>query len=396
MKIKVGVIFGGNSVEHEVSIITAHQAMAKLDLEKYEVVPIYITKDGEWHTGAMLKDIESFKDLDLIERYTKKVVLYAKDGRFFLQSKGLFRRIVNEIDIAFPIVHGTNCEDGVLQGYLQTVGIPYVGSNVYASAVGQDKVFMKEIFKDHGLNIPDYVWFFDQEYFLNKEETLKKVNKLKYPLVIKPACLGSSVGVKKVNDQKELELAIEEAIKYDTKIIVEEAVPNLRELNISVLGNYENQDLSVIEEVGAINQLLTYDDKYINGSKKGTSKGMASLKRMVPANLDKKIEEKIKDMAVTAFKALNSSGVVRIDFLVDAKKNEVYINEINNIPGSLSYYLWKETGKDYANLLDDLINIAVKDYKKRKNKVYSFKTNILESFSGLKGVKGMKGTKGIK
>lgn len=393
MKIKVGVIFGGNSVEHEVSIITAHQAMTKLDLEKYEVVPIYITKEGDWHTGAMLKDIDSFKDLELIKRYTKRIVLYSKDGRFLLQSKGLFRRVVNEIDIAFPIVHGTNCEDGVLQGYLQTIGIPYVGSNVYASVVGQDKVFMKEIFKDHGLNIPDYVWFFDQEFFLNREEVLKKVNKLKYPLIVKPACLGSSVGVKKVHDEKELVLAIEDAIKYDVKIIVEEVVSNLRELNISVLGNYEDQELSVIEEVGAINQLLTYDDKYISGNKKGSSKGMASLKRMVPANIDKKIEEQIRSMATTAFKSLNSSGVVRIDFLVDDKKKEVYINEINNIPGSLSYYLWKETGKNYTNLLDDLINIAVKDYKKRKNKVYSFKTNILENFNG---IKGMKGTKGIK
>lgn len=390
MKIKIGVIFGGNSVEHEVSIITAVQAMNKLNLEKYDIVPIYIDKEGEWYTSSLLKDIDSFKDLKLIKRYSKRVTLYCLDGRYVLQSKGLFRRIINEVDIVLPILHGTNGEDGVLQGYLQTIGVPYVGSSVYASVVGQDKIFMKEIFKGSDLNIPKYVWFFDEEYLTNDKEIIKRINKLDYPLIVKPAMLGSSVGVKKVVNDKELASAIEEAIVFDTKVVVEEVVFNLRELNISVLGNYEHQELSVIEEVGGVNRLLTYDDKYLKGNKKGPAKGMASLKRNIPAEIDKKVEEKIRSMALTAFKALNSSGVVRIDFLVDDKKKEVYINEINNIPGSLSYYLWKETGKDYSLLLDDLISLAIKDYKKRKNKIYSFKTNILENFKGSKGSKGIK------
>ena len=402
MKIKVGVIFGGESAEHEVSIISDIQAINKMNEEKYDIIPIYITKDRQWYTGAMLKDIDSYQDLSLIKKYATNVVLVEKNNRFILQKKkGLFKREVAEIDIAFPIVHGTNVEDGILQGYLQTIGIPFVGPNTYAGVVGQDKVFMKAIFEKEDLPLSKYVWFYDSEYKTDKDEVLKKISKLKYPLIVKPATTGSSIGISYAEDEAKLCESIDDAINYDTKILVEEVVENLKEVNISVLGNYEHQKLSVIEEVNGHNKFLTYEDKYIGGGKtkakfgvksvpscKG-SKGMLSASRKIPADLSDKLKEEVETVAKKAFKALGSSGCCRIDFLIDSKKNKVYVNEINSIPGSLAFYLWEPLGKDYTELLDDMINIGIKDYKKRSSKTYTFDTNILQGFANnsLKGGK---------
>ncbi len=395
--IKVGVIFGGESVEHEVSIISAIQAMNKMDSEKYEIVPIYITKDGEWFTGDFLKEIETFQDMNLIKKYAKNVILYRRNGSYVLQSKGFFRSIVKEIDIAFPIVHGTNVEDGVLQGYLKTIGIPFVGSDVCAAALGQDKIFQKQVWGSEGLPIPNYTWFYDSEYEENPEEVIKKIEKIKYPVIVKPATLGSSVGINVAHDKEELVKALEDTITYDNKVLVEEVINNLVEVNVSVVGNYDSQDTSVIEQVLTGNDLLTYEDKYIGGKKRGASKGMLSATRKIPADIGDKLTNEVKDVAVRAFKALNLSGDVRIDFLIDSKKKNVYINEVNTIPGSLAFYLWEPIGKDYTELLDELINIAVKDYKKRINKTHSFDSNILSGFTGgLKGSKGCKGVKGVK
>ena len=402
MKIRLGVIFGGESVEHEVSIISAIQAMNKMDSEKYEIIPIYITKDRQWYTGEMLKEIETYSDLSLIKRYAKNVVLYEDNGKFVLQNKKGFRRIVKEIDMVFPIVHGTNVEDGVLQGYLESIGIPFVGGDVYASAVGQDKIFMKEIFRENDLPVCDYAWFYDTEYEDDNEKVLARVEKLTYPVIIKPATLGSSVGIKTAHNKEELKVAIDEAIKYDHKIVVEKLVENLMEVNISVLGNYSNQQVSAIEQVIPTKDFLTYEDKYLGSSKtKGkiggkfkTSKGMVSTSRVIPAPLPKKMKEEVEKVAVGAFKALGSSGVVRIDFLVDEKEKKIYINEVNNIPGSLSFYLWEPIGKEYTELLDDMINIGIRDYKMRIAKIHSFDTNILKGFAEHGGLKGMKGSKG--
>lgn len=397
--IKVGVIFGGESVEHEVSIISAVQAMNKMDSEKYEIVPIYVTKNGEWYTGDFLKEIETYQDMNLLKKYAKNVVLYKRHGSFILQSKGFFRRIVKEIDIAFPIVHGTNMEDGVLQGYLKTIGIPFVGSDVCASALGQDKIFQKQIWESEGLPIPEYTWFYDSEYEENPDEVIKKVEKIKYPVIVKPATLGSSVGIKVAHKKDELIEAIEDAINYDNKILVEEVIDNLVEVNISVVGNHDSQDTSVIEQVLTGNDLLTYEDKYIGGSKKASaSKGMLSASRKIPADIGDKLTKEVQDIAVRAFKSLNLSGDTRVDFLINSKKKKVYLNEVNTIPGSLAFYLWEPIGKDYTELLDELINIAIKDYKKRVNKTHSFETNILSGYAaqGLKGAKGAKGVKPLK
>ena len=391
--IKVGFIFGGESVEHEVSIISAVQAMNKIDAEKYEIVPIYITKDNEWYTGAPLKEIETYKDMDLLKRYTDNVVLYKKGEEFVLQKKnGLFKRVVNTVDVILPVVHGTNVEDGTLQGYLKSINIPFAGSSVMASAVAQDKVIQKSVFIDSELPIAKYTWFYDSEYNIEKDEIIKNLEKeIKYPVIVKPATLGSSVGISSCKNRSELTDAIDEAIKYDDKIIVEEKVENLKEVNISVLGNHENIKLSVIEEVTTDDELLTFNDKYINGGKKGSSKGMASALRKIPAKLDKKLEDEVRSVATKAFRACDLSGVVRIDFLIDQKKNKVYINEINSCPGSLAFYLWEPIGKDFTELLDDMISIAIKDYKKKSNKTHTFKSNILSGYQGLKGAKGLKG-----
>lgn len=387
--IRIGVIFGGESVEHEVSIISAVQAMNKLDEHKYEIVPIYITKDNEWYTGEMLKELETYQDMDLMKKYARNVVLYNSKGHFVLQSKGFFKSVVKEIDIAMPIGHGSITEDGVLQGYLRMVGIPFVGCDVWASAFSQDKVVQKQIWAHSDLPLVDYVWFYDSEYLDNSEEVIKRINKLKYPLIIKPATLGSSVGIVTVKKEEALAKAIEDVMEYDTKILVEEMVDDLTEVNISVLGNYENQQLSVIEQVMSEHDLLTYEDKYINGSKKSGSKGMASTLRKIPADISEKMADEVRTIATTAFKTLGASGVSRIDFLIDSKKKKVYVNEINPCPGSLSFYLWDPLGKDYTTLLDDLVNIGVKDYKKRASKTHSFETNILQGYNfGLKGSKG--------
>lgn len=389
MKIKVGVIFGGETVEHEVSIISAVQAMANIDTNKYDIVPIYISKDRVWYTGKMLTDIEIYKDMDLLKRYAKKVSLCKKDGCFYLiNTHGLFRRNIAEIDVAFPIVHGINVEDGTLQGYLDSIGIPYVGSRVLGAALGQDKVVMKQIFEQENIPVVPYVWFFDSEYLTNKEEINKKISKLGFPVIVKPANLGSSIGISIANNLEELEECIDDAINYDIKIVVEKVIENMTEVNCSVLGNYQNQNVSVLEEVMGNDEFLTYQDKYLGSSKMKGSKGMASTNRIIPARISEDLTTSIKETSKKVFRVLNLSGVCRIDYLIDKKKNKFYVNEPNTIPGSLSFYLWEPIGKKYNELLDEMINIAVKDYKNRSRKTYSFDSNILNNCNGLKGFKG--------
>ena len=396
MNIKLGVIFGGVSVEHEVSVISAVQAMQAIDKEKYDVIPIYITKDREWYTGEILKDMDTYTDMDLLKRYTKNVSLINKKGKFYLQSKGLFKTIVTELDLVLPIGHGTNMEDGTLQGYLQTIGIPYCESDIAASSVAQDKVTQKLVFQSKNLPMTAFTWFYDVDYTEDQENILKECAKLKYPVIVKPATLGSSVGINFAKDEAELKNAIEEAIQYDKKILVEHAVENLSEVNISVLGDYKYQEVSAIEEVTTIHHLLTYADKYMGNAKDKPSKGMAGLGRKVPAKLEKKMQSEVESVAVKAFKAVGLAGVCRIDFLIDKNDNKVYINEINSIPGSLSFYLWEPKGKKYRELLDEIIKIGIKNYQDNSAKVHSFESNILEGYKagGTKGGKfGCKGSK---
>ena len=393
MKIKLGVIFGGETVEHEVSIISALQAIKNLNEDKYEIIPIYIAKDKTWYTGHVLMDIDTYKDFENLKRYTKEVTLVKRDGAFYLvNTKGLFRKDVEEVDMILPVVHGNGVEDGSLAGYLETVGIPYVGSHVLGCALGQDKVVMKQILRDNGISIVDYTWFYDNEYLEDKDKILKAIDKVGYPVVVKPATLGSSVGIEYVKDKKGIEEAIESAINYDSKIVVEKAIENLIEVNASVMGNYENQKVSPLEEVMGEDEILSFTDKYLsNGKTKGaSSKGMASTSRIVPARISDDLTKKINETSKEVFRLFNFSGVVRIDYLIDSKTKKYYVNEPNTIPGSLAFYLWKEMGISYKEELDEIISVAIREFKNKTKKVRSFESNILEGFNGSKGVKGLK------
>lgn len=391
MKIKVGVIFGGESVEHEVSVISALQAIEFMNKDKYDVVPIYISKDRVWYTGEDLFKIDSYKDIESLKKSCKEVTLCKLNGEFSLiNTKGLIKKILEKIDIAFPIVHGQNVEDGTLAGYLDTVGIPYVGSGELGASLGQDKVVIKQILNSVNIPVVDYVWFYDVEFENDKDKYLNLIKEMGYPVVVKPASLGSSVGINFVKNEKTIEDAINEAIEYDKKIIVERAVDNLIEVNCSVVGNYSIQETSLIEEVMSKNSILTYEDKYVGESKsKGSSKGMVNTSRRIPANISKKLTKDIEETSKEVFKTLNLSGVCRIDYLIDSKTNKYYVNEPNTIPGSLSFYLWEPKGKKYTELLDDLITMAIKDYKNKLKKTYCFDTNILKNFNGVKGSKKM-------
>ena len=399
MKIRVGVLYGGKTTEHEVSIITAVQAMGFLNKDKYEVIPMYLTKDNEMYTGEPLKEMDVYKEPELLKRYCKNVVCYNKNGNLTLQNKnGLFKKTVAQVDIVIPAVHGYNMEDGNIQGMLETYGVPYTGSDIYGCTVGQDKVFQKQILQAEGIPVTKYIWFYDNEYYEDEEKILSKVKKIGYPVIVKPARQGSSIGIEIAKDEEMLKSAIEEAIKYDDKILVEEVINNMTELNCSVLGSNSYMQTSSIEQVMGKDEILSFNDKYIgSGAKKGAkkmigaSKGMVCADRIIPADIPEKLANDIAETSKKAFRALGASGVVRIDYLYDKKSKKYYVNELNTIPGSLSFYLWTPLNKEYDELLDDMINIAVKRYKKKLKTTTLFESNILSNFDGTKGTKGMTG-----
>ncbi|MCQ2911703.1 MAG: D-alanine--D-alanine ligase [Clostridia bacterium] len=384
MKINVGVFFGGKSVEHEVAVITAVEAMNALDQNKYNVIPIYITKEGEFYTGKDMFDINSFKDIPaLLDKSTNVTVsVNEREHSIINNEAGLFfKKVVAKIDVAFPIMHGTNGEDGTIQGLFELMNIPYVGSNIVASANGMDKITMKMILKETGLPTVPYVWFFGNKYFDNKETILRSIVKtLDFPVIVKPANLGSSVGISCAKNMQELEEAIDTATSYSTKIIVEKMVENLREINVSVLGDYEEAYPSCCEEPLRTGDILSYNDKYAVGAKggaKGSNQGMAASYHKMPADLPEEIANKLKECAVMTFIALNCSGIARVDFLMDSATNEIYVNEINTIPGSLSYYFWESAGMPFNVLLDKLIELAVKKHKEKNKLIFTNNINIL-------------------
>ena len=397
MKIRVGVLYGGKTTEHEVSIITAVQAMEHLNTDKYDVIPMYLTKENEMYTGDPLKEIEIYREPELLKRYCKNVVCYNKNGALALQSKnGLFKKIVKEVDIVIPCVHGYNMEDGNIQGMLETFNVPYTGSDIYGCTVGQDKVFQKQILNESGISVPKYVWFYDSEYLEDDQKIIENVKKLGFPVIVKPARQGSSIGIEVAKNEEELKAAIEDAIKYDEKILIEEIIPNMVELNCSVLGSSSYCEASVIEQVKGKDEILSFNDKYIgSGAKKaggkGASKGMLASDRIIPAEIPDKLTKEIQETSKEVFRALGASGVVRIDYLYDKKAKKYYVNELNSIPGSLAFYLWTPLNKDYDELLDDMINVAIKRYKKKLKKTTIFESNILQNYGGVKGTKGLKG-----
>ena len=389
MKLNVAVFFGGQSCEHEISCITANQALKALDKEKYEVIPIYVAKNNDLYTGEKLFELKNYYNLDLLCSSLNKICLYKDNNKAYLKPiNGLFSKAL-PIDVAFLAMHGTGGEDGTLQGFLELLDIPYTSSNVLGSAIGQDKVIMKEVLEYEKL--PILPWFYVYSKTINEDikEITKKADKIGYPLIVKPANLGSSIGIEVVHNQKELAKKLKLCAAYDNKLVVEKMVTNLKEVNISVMGNTNDFKLSAIEEVMKNDELLSFKDKYesSNGKKgpsklktPGGSKGMASTSRQIPAKLTKKQEDSIKEIASKAFKALNASGVVRIDYIIDKDNSKVYINEINSIPGSLAFYLWKEVGIEFDKECDKLIENAIKIYYEKKKMIRSFDTNILSNY----------------
>lgn len=397
MKINLAVIFGGKSVEHEVSVISAVQAMASMNKEKYNIIPVYMTKQNEFWTGEKLFDINSFKDIPEMLKECTACVFVRSEGKVQLirqKMKKFGSNLISDVDIAFPIVHGTNVEDGALQGYLQTLDIPYVGCDVLSSAVGMDKFVMKILLKDAGFPVLDCCRFSSFEIDKIEECADKVEKKFSYPVIVKPINLGSSVGISKAKDRKSLIDSMEHAFEFSDRILVEPAVVNLKEINCSVVGDSESAEASVCEQPLSANAdgLLDYHGKYVGGGKSGGSKGMASLTRKIPADITPEQEEFIRKTAVEAFRYLGCGGVTRIDFMIDMDSDKVYINEINTIPGSLAFYLWEAKGVKYPELLERMIQLALKRYRMGEKINYSFDTNIL-AMGGSFGAKGSKGSK---
>lgn len=393
MKIKVGVFFGGKSVEHEISIISAIQAIGYFDKDKYDIIPIYITKDNKMYVGEKIASIEEYKDIDKLLQASQRIVLVRNDDKVELVKyplKRLGSSIYDYIDVAFPIVHGTNVEDGTLQGYLNMLNIPYVGCDVLSSAVGMNKYVMKTVLKDNNIPVLDCCVFTLKQYNNGVDSICDIVEEqIMYPVIVKPIDLGSSIGIKKANNREELEEAVDYAFQFATQILIEKAIENLMEINCSVLGDYEEAIASECERPISTDEILSYDDKYVSGGKKTGSEGMATLKRELPADIPEDVKEAIQYLAVSTFKVLNCNGVARIDFMIDIQTGEIFVNEINTIPGSLSFYLWNATGIQYDEQLDKMIQLALKREREQKSVSYSLDTNILSGVT-LNGIKGTK------
>lgn len=367
-KIRVGVLFGSRSVEHEVSIVTAMEIFAAMDRNKYEVTPIYIDKDGRWNTGKDLDKLESYFNLELKNK--NKLVKYKIPSEV---------GELKDLDIIFPALHGAYGEDGTVQGLLEMIGIPYVGCGVVASAVGMDKVMQKAVFEREGLPVVKYDWFMDWEYEKNKEEIIKRLEKkIRYPMCVKPASLGSSIGINIVKNRNELEMAVETAREFDRKIIIEEALIGIDEINCAVMG-FDELEASVCEQPIKGDKLLSYEDKYLNGSK---MKGMAGMADIIPAPISERLSGRIQEYAKIAFRSIEASGVSRIDFLVNLKKGKIYVNEINTLPGGLALYIWSKSGYNYVEIIDKLIEMGLKRFEKVSKLQRSFDTKLLKEDKG--------------
>ena len=386
MKLNIGVIFGGNSLEHELSILTAVQAMDNIDKERYEVVPIYIAKDLTIYAGGMLRYIDSFKDFRLINKYATKVNIVNKKGKFILETTGLIRREYKEIHLAFPMVHGKNTEDGAIVGYLETLGIPVIGSDIYSSAACQDKVFTKEILRANNLPTIDYVDFTDIDYKMDKEDIFKQIDKLTYPLIIKPARLGSSIGIEVVNRKEELESSIDKVLLNDERVLVEEYVANRREFNMSVLLSKGKLIGSVIEEIEK-KEHCSYYYKYNKDD--DDSKEEDSFKRTYPANISKSLAEEIEKTSKKAYKALALSGVAKIDYIYDQKEKKLYINEINTIPNFFSHHLFDDKNIDYRELLGIMIKEAIDKVNKKDTMIKTINDKMFKNVTS-KDIRNMK------
>ncbi len=394
MKTNVAVFFGGRSVEHEISVISASQAMHAMNRDKYNVIPIYISKQGRWYTGEALLDVANYRDMKSLVERCEEVFMRPEFGDFNLyraKNKLFGSNIFATLDVVLPVLHGTNGEDGIFEGVLETIGIPFAGCNTFSSANGMDKITMKMILKESGVPVVDYVWFTDKQWYKQKESLIAEVEtKIGYPVIVKPANLGSSVGISSASNHKDQVDSVENGENYSTRIIVEDMVENLKEINCSVLGDCNDYQTSILEEPIKSGAFLSYEDKYMGGTK--TSQGMQASQKRIPADLPQEITDRIRFLAGETFRVLSCHGVSRVDFMVDDTTKQVYVNEINTIPGSLSFYLWEATGIAFDKLMDTLVQLALKRKREAGLKTTNFDHNIFNLTGGAKG--GLKtGTK---
>jgi D-alanine-D-alanine ligase len=391
----VGVIFGGRSVEHDVSIVTGHQIMNAFDTNKYEVVPIYITRDGKWYTGAPLRNIENFKDGEIASYDGVKSAILSPDvrhhGLIVNPLAGRFSKSeIVRLDVMFPAVHGTHGEDGTLQGLFELADIPYVGYATMGSALTNDKIITKQVLKQNNIPVLDSIFFSRSEWLNDAEGIIQRLKDgFGYPLFVKPATIGSSIGVTRVDDDTLLRPAIDIAANFDRRVLVEPAVTDGIEINCSVMGYGDDILTSVLEQPLSWSDFLAFEDKYLRGNE-----GMKSADRIIPAPISDELTQHIKDLSIKAFKAVDGRGIVRIDYLAKPDSNEVYLNELNTMPGSLSFYLWRETDMSDAQVVDKLVSLARDAYADKRRTLYDYKTNLVSLAAG-RGLKGVKGAKSI-
>jgi D-alanine-D-alanine ligase len=362
-KIRVGVIFGGRSGEHEVSLRSAESVINSIDKSKYEVVPIGITQEGRWLVSGNAKAL--LPQAVMASNHHQSVAIIGDPTRQGLLRLDQERQSNEKLDVVFPVLHGTYGEDGTIQGLLEMAGVPYVGCGVLASAAGMDKVVMKQLFERTGLTVTDYQWFLRSSWEENPLGIIKRLARsLGYPVFVKPANLGSSVGISKAGDKQELREAINDAARYDRRIIVERAVTG-REIEVSVMGN-DHPVASLPGEIIAGHEFYDYEDKYIAGLSQ----------TVIPAKLPQKTTERIQRDAIRGFQAIDGSGLARVDFFVERQSGRVIINEINTMPGftSISMFakMWEASGVSYTELIDRLIALAIERHRDRSRNLTSY------------------------
>ena len=404
-KIQLGVIFGSRSCEREVAIISAVQLMNHVDTEKYDVIPVYISEQGVWYTGDALRDIKSYTPFNPDKKGIEQVALDITAGSGALiatrPGKGLFGHatqvVAARLEVCVIVMHGLNGEDGTLQGMLELANLPYTSTGVAGSAIGMDKIMMKQFFRGAGdLPVLPDCWFTRSAWEKEREVILNEVeSKLGYPVFVKPANLGSSIGVSRADDREGLVDSIELAFDYDRRVLVEKGLDKPIELNCSVLGYDDDVEASPIEMPLSSEQFLDFREKYMAN---GGSKGMASLHRVLPAPIEDSLRDEIQALSCRIFRMLDCKGVVRIDYMFDRASSKIYITEINTIPGSLAFYLWENKGVKYRELIDRLVDCAKRAHEDKNLRNYAFTSDILKSVSlgGAKGTKGAKGSKGVK
>ena len=384
MKTKVGVFFGGRSTEHEISIISASQAISAFNPDKYEIVPIYISKDGRWYSGRELLTLSNYRNMPELLKKVTEVYMRPTFGDYNLYKAKKPRfgsEIYDTLDVVLPVLHGTNVEDGRFEGVLETIGIPYAGCDTLSSANGMDKIAMKQILRSENIPVVDFVWFTDNEWSSAQNQIIDRVEtELGYPVIIKPSNLGSSIGIGTAHDRGQLVERVNTAANFASRIIVEKMVTALREINCSVVGDADEYETSVLEEPVKAEEILSYTDKYVGG-------GMHAAQKRIPAELPDDVAAECKRLAGETFRVLGCHGVSRVDLIMDEAAGKVYVNEINTIPGSLSYYLWEAAGVPFDSLLDKLIRLALKRARASRTKTLSFDANIFAMGSGVKGSK---------